>query len=389
MDKTRKKLLSSILALMMLVSTVPGYAKDGSGSSMISARLNADAMAGMFEGAVSGNVPDKRPRKTQPVQQTVRTKRTASRADTAIAGTFVKGMEKIKRLIRIKKKRVYKEKILQSGTPLREKKSIRRRRADAVMQKLDARFRAGDRFSRAPYTVWNELERMDFDAIPKMSVETFTAQLAERLYINVAIVDADKRKEAEAVCEDIFGKPRQAMNDYHLNALFTVPACTYEESQLYDAFVRRHGPKIRKLFKVLGIDDQARTVVILNKDLCKKNGAWEKHIIVHEMLDAISTRLDEVNADFADATGHANKNVVEVQLIFAYVMGGVDRMEQAARLQRSFNALIRHEYGFMPSDYLEPVFDAVYSGELYTRFGLRKPTRKIPVFDEIAVFRAA
>ncbi|MDP8298554.1 MAG: hypothetical protein P9L88_01420 [Candidatus Tantalella remota] len=224
------------------------------------------------------------------------------------------------------------------------------------------------RFQITPYIVWNALETMGFDNIREMSVDQFSKTLAAQLDVALCVNRQEERENAEQRFYETFGYPLKGSNKL-LDVIFNAAAVSYQDFEL-DNGIRMHlGNKINPVLEILGIKGYARVTAIFNKDILNAKNAWKKHIVLHELSEAIAQKMYEIDESFAVVTMHANLEIIRLQLLFSYALGGMRAVEETVALQKSLNKTDKYkdvpEFGSMNG-----VFEDALSGKLFAEYGI-------------------
>jgi len=227
----------------------------------------------------------------------------------------------------------------------------------------------GRRFALTPFVVWQALEAIGFNKISALSVEQCAGALSGQLGVNYAINNKQIRDRARAKFREIFCYPIEGSNVI-LDTMLKAEAVCYQDIDLTEGLYAVFGERINPVLEILGINGYVRVVVIFNKDILEENGAWEKHMVVHELSEAVASKLSEIDEGFAMDTMHANPQIFTIQFLFSYVLGGVSAVRQAVEVQRKLNKT--ELYKDRPEmRVLRDILIQAQDGRLFADFGIQ------------------
>jgi pseudouridine synthase len=224
------------------------------------------------------------------------------------------------------------------------------------------------KFMLTPFIVWEALEKIGFAKIKAMSVAQFAQELAGGLDVGLAINNAGNRKEARERFASAFRRPIYE-TDVILHTMLNAAAVSYEDIELSHGLYDVYGSRISAVLVALGIKGYVRVVSIFNQDILEQKSAWEKHLILHDLSEAVAIRMSEVDDSFAEDTRHASPAILKLQFLFSYVMGGPAEVGRAVNTQRELNRT--KKFKAAPAvEALEKIFRLASTGELFSDLGI-------------------
>ena len=244
--------------------------------------------------------------------------------------------------------------------------------SEILERNMESSIKSLGRFHITPYVVWKALEEMGFDEIENMAIEEFAETLAEKLDVGVSINDRKDRKEAQDRFSKSYGFPIGGNNKV-LDAILEAGAVSYEDFELDNGIRRHFGTKIDPVLEALGVEGYVRVTVFLNKDILQSRNAWKKHIVLHELSEAVAQKMSEIDENFAYVTMHANPEIIKLQLLFTYVLGGIDMVKEAVEVQRDLNKTegLKTEEARL----LENIFEDASSERLFDKYKKENPSQ--------------
>ncbi len=238
------------------------------------------------------------------------------------------------------------------------------------------------------YIVMTVLEKMNIDEIVKMSPEEFGNHLikkAKELEINIEIMFLTQKtlKRAEYIFYNLYHKKPSEADWRLIRDIYQTPGISISQHELpYQIMIHaserfvidklKPSKRIAFFLHALGwkTDNLPDVNMIFNVEMMKEKGVYEKHMILHEFCESISRFAKSINEEFVMATGHANKEVIELQMVFAYIIGGRSALEDAVKAQRALNYKFENRNLNEGTKMMEEVFVRALDGSLLKEYGI-------------------
>ncbi|MFT7636318.1 MAG: isopentenyldiphosphate isomerase, partial [Candidatus Omnitrophota bacterium] len=258
------------------------------------------------------------------------------------------------------------------------------------------------------------LAAMDIDEIRSMNMETFLYKLGDSLKIKAVILDKDNRRQIMDAYEAKFGVAFEDMDTLVKNIYTDVTgpeepnaAALWQlkhyvqaiRSNMHDALnsttisldlfghieiimsMRKSPYKKELLDYMQGVGDiltshfdiqpGVETYIVFNRDMMIQQHMWQKSIGVVMFAQRIAQNLHELDDAFEYHYRLSGPEVIKLELLFAFALGGQEFVEETIHLQRRLHQRLRRSYdGSNETVSLEDVFRSAQKGELLKEFGI-------------------
>ncbi len=268
------------------------------------------------------------------------------------------------------------------------------------------------------------LANMDMDEIRLMNMETFLYKLGDLLQIKAVVLDKDNRRQImdayearfgvafediDALVKNIYTKvtgPKepdraavwQLKTDvgafrHNMYEALTSTAISLNFSRNSDISATLHKSPYKQELEAYrdGLSEilnshfglqpgMEETYIVFNRDMMIQQHMWHKFIGVLMFAQRIAQNLNELDDAFEYLYRLSGPEVIKLELLFAFALGGQEFVEETIHLQRRLHQSLRRHYdGQRETVSLEAIYRLAQNGELLKEFGIT------PVVDGRAI----